>query len=99
MFVAISRFAVANGMESDVKEAFTFRPHRVDDAPGFVRLDVISPVDNPAEIWLVTYWQDEACYRDWHKSHEFHDSHKGIPKGLKLIPKSTELRFFNHICS
>jgi heme-degrading monooxygenase HmoA len=99
MFVAISRFAVANGMEGEVKDAFAARPHRVDAAPGFVRLDVISPVDNPAEIWLVTYWQDEARYREWHKSHEYQDSHKGIPKGLKLVPRLTELRFFNHICS
>jgi hypothetical protein len=29
-----------------------------------------------------------------HRSHDYHQSHSGIPKGLKLAPKSTEIRFF-----
>jgi heme-degrading monooxygenase HmoA len=39
-FIALSRFAVANGMADQVKEAFMHRPHLVDDAPGFLRMQV-----------------------------------------------------------
>ncbi len=99
MFVALSKFTVANGMTQEVKEAFQNRPHLVDDSPGFVRMDVISPLANPDEIWLLTFWTDEASYRAWHRSHEYHESHKGIPKGLKLVPRSAELRFFEHVSS
>lgn len=97
LFVALSKFAVANGMTEEVKEAFVARPHLVDSADGFVRLDVLSPKEEPNEIWLVTYWRDEESYRVWHKSHMYRDSHKGIPKGLKLDPTATEIRFFEHI--
>jgi heme-degrading monooxygenase HmoA len=98
-FVALSRFVIANDMREQVKEAFLNRPHLVDDAPGFVSMDVISPLEEPDEIWLITYWTAEESYRTWHHSHVYHASHKGIPKGLKLVPKSANVRFFEYISS
>ena len=97
MFVALRKVTVANGMTPQVKEAFANRPHLVDSAPGFLRMDVISPLENPDEIWLITYWTDENSYRIWHRSHEYHASHKGIPKGLKLVPKSAQISFFEYV--
>jgi heme oxygenase (mycobilin-producing) len=99
MFIAISQFTVANEKSEEVKEAFRNRPHLVDGEPGFIRMEVISPRELPVEIWLVTYWETEEAFSKWHRSHLYHESHKGIPKGLKLVPKSTRLRFFESICS
>ena len=95
MFVALSRFVIANHMAGEVRDAFRDRPHLVEQAHGFVGLQVMSPVENEAEIWLVTRWTDEESYRSWHRGHTYHESHAGIPKGLKLVPKSTEIRFFH----
>ena len=96
-FVAVSRFTVANGdaMTRQVKEAF--RPGQVDTAPGFQRMDVLSPLDAPAEIWLITYWDDRASFETWHKSHHYKDAHAGIPKGLKLVRGSFSLRYYEHV--
>ena len=44
-FVALSRFTVANGMADQVKDAFINRPHLVDTARGFLRMQVITPSD------------------------------------------------------
>lgn len=99
MFVVLSHFTVANHMAEEVKQAFRNRAGLVDHEPGFIKLEVISPFDNPNEIWLITYWTDEASYQTWHRSHKYHDSHKGIPKGLKLVPGSPRVRFFEHISS
>lgn len=99
VFVALSKFVVANGMTDKVKLAFQNRPHLVDDAEEFIRMEVLCPQDNVDEFWLVTYWQGEDSYKKWHKSHMYHESHAGIPKGLKLVPKETEIRFFEWICS
>jgi heme-degrading monooxygenase HmoA len=99
MFIALSQFTVANNMSGRVKEAFAGRPHLVEEAPGFLRLEVISPLDNGDEIWLLTYWRDEESFKSWHHSHLYHDSHRGIPKGLKLVPQSARLRFFEHVAS
>ena len=95
MIVALSTFTIANDVAPEVKEAFKNRPHLVDNAPGFLRLEVLSPLDNPDEIYLHTYWTDEESYHTWYKSHQYQDSHKAIPKGLKLVPGSTKIRLFS----
>jgi heme-degrading monooxygenase HmoA len=94
MFMALSRFTIANEKTDEVRAAFSLRPHLVDHAPGFLGMEAMSPLDNQAEIWLLTRWLDEQSYKNWHRSHEYHASHKGIPKGLKLIPGATNLRLF-----
>ena len=98
-YVSISRFRVRNGMENEVADAFRARPHLVDAAPGFLRMEVLSPAEDPAEFWLVTYWTDEPSFREWHRGHTFRESHALIPKGLKLDPTATELRAFRLIAS
>nr|MDQ3418841.1 antibiotic biosynthesis monooxygenase [Acidobacteriota bacterium] len=73
--------------------------HLVDGAAGYLRMEVLSPSERPEEIWLVTFWTDEASFRTWHHSHLYHESHRGIPKGLKLVPGETEVRTFEHVAS
>ncbi|WP_114782441.1 antibiotic biosynthesis monooxygenase family protein [Botryobacter ruber] len=97
MFIALSTFTIANDTAPDVKEAFLNRPHLVDDAPGFEKLEVLSPRDNPNEIWLMTFWTDEESFKVWYKSHQYQESHKGIPHGLKLVPGSVQVRYFDHV--
>ncbi len=98
MVTILSRFVVANGMEGDVREAFVNRPHMVENAPGFVRLEVLSPAEDPKEFWLLTYWESEQHFREWHK-HHLHDSHTMIPKGLRLDPRGTRVQVLNHVAS
>ena len=98
-YIVVSKFRVANGMADAVAEAFRSRPRLVDSAPGFVRIEVLSPVEDESEFWLVTHWTDEASFRAWHQSHLYRDSHAGIPKGLKLDPSATEVRRFRHVAS
>ena len=99
MFIAISQFTIANDKTNEVKHAFRNRPHLVEQAAGFLRMEVISPRELPAEIWLVTYWESEADFSQWHHSHRYRESHKGIPKGVKLVPHSVRLRFFDSVSS
>ena len=99
MFVVLSCFVVANGKSSEVAAAFRARPHLVDHAPGFLRMEVLSPCENPDEFWLLTWWTAPEHFDEWHRSHEYHESHQGIPKGLKLVPKSTQILRFDHIAS
>jgi heme-degrading monooxygenase HmoA len=62
-------------------------------------MDVLSPAEDEAEFWLVTYWSDETSFRAWHASHAYRESHSYIPKGLKLDPSATELRGFRYVSS
>jgi heme-degrading monooxygenase HmoA len=93
-FIALSRFTLANDKSEAVRVAFRERPHLVDSAPGFLGMEVMSPIDDQSEIWLVTRWHDEQSYHVWHRSHQYHESHPGIPKGLKLLRGSAIVRLF-----
>lgn len=97
-FVAVSRFTVRNGMAAEVRRAFVERPRRVDEEPGFLRMEVLIADADPDEFWLLTWWTDEDSFRRWHRGHTFKSSHVGIPAGLKLVPRSAELRTFRRIC-
>ncbi len=100
MFIVTSRFTIRNSeMTAGVKDAFRNRPRLVDQADGFIRMEVVSPSDNPDEIMLITYWNDEESFKNWHRSPRFRESHKWIPKGLKLVPKSVQLRTYEYIGS
>lgn len=92
LYIGFSRFTVANGKEAEVFDAFRARPHRVDAAPGFVRMEVLQALDDVREFWLLTYWTDEASFHAWHRGHPYKDSHAGIPRGLRLVPGSTQVR-------
>ena len=98
MIAVLSKFAVANGLAEQVKDAFRNRSHSVDQFPGFVRIEALSPLRAPYEMWLITHWEDQLSYQRWHRSHLCCESHAGIPKGLKLVPSATQLRFFDFMC-
>jgi heme oxygenase (mycobilin-producing) len=99
MFVVLSRFVVVAGMAAAVKAAFLARPHRVEQTPGFIRMEVLTPHGVPEEFWLLTWWQDEAAFDAWHRSPEYHESHQHLPNGLKLVSGSTEIRRFDLIAN
>lgn len=91
MVVALSRFRVANGMEGDVARAFRERPRAVEQAPGFLWLEVLVDRADPAVFYLVTRWTDVESFRRWHDSPAHRESHALIPKGLKLDASWTQV--------
>lgn len=97
MFLAMSRFAVANGMETEISEAFRSRPHRVDTADGFLRMEVWRGADLPNEFHLLTWWRDRSSFETWHRSHAYKEAHVGMPTGLKLVPGSTGIECLDFV--
>jgi heme-degrading monooxygenase HmoA len=93
MFVAMSRFRVRPGQEDMVNEAFRDRPGRVDEQPGFVRMEVFTPTERTNEFWLITIWQDQASFENWHV-HHLNESHSAIPRGLKVEKGSRAMEYF-----
>ncbi len=91
MILAISRFKVANGMEAEVREAFLNRPGFVDSAKGFLGMETYTAKTDPSIFYLVTRWSDQDSFHTWHHSKEHHESHRFIPKGLKLDGSYTEI--------
>ena len=98
MIVALSRFKVVNGMEDHVAQAFINRPRLVEHTEGFLGLEVFTDKSDASVFYLSTRWTTESAFRQWHSSEEHHASHKGIPKGLKLDSKFTQLVVMEALC-
>jgi heme oxygenase (mycobilin-producing) len=97
VIVALSRFRVANGFEDAVRDAFLNRPGLVDRLPGFLGLETFTDTEDRSLYYLLTRWTDEPSFRQWHSSPAHHESHQGIPKGLKLDPSFTLVRTLDRI--
>jgi len=94
---ALCRFVVASGIEAELKAAFRECPNLVDRAAGFVCREVPCPLERPQEICLPTHWRHASGRRAWHHGHADRDSHRGIPKGLKLVDRDTTIREFDAV--
>jgi diguanylate cyclase (GGDEF)-like protein len=93
----ISRFRVSNGLEEEVRAAFLNRPRLVENAAGFRSLEVLTEAADPSVFLLLTRWADEESFRAWHRSEAHHQSHEGIPRGLRLDSSFTSLTVGNSI--
>jgi signal transduction histidine kinase/heme-degrading monooxygenase HmoA len=97
VIVAISQFRVANGMEEAVKQAFRDRPRLVDQAPGFLGMEVLVSAEDASVFSLVTRWTDVESFHTWKSSEAHVQSHRFIPKGLRLDPAYTKLTLLHEI--
>ena len=98
MILALSRFKVANGLENSVARAFLNRPRLVEQAEGFLGIEVFTDSSDASVFYLSTRWTTESAFRQWHSSEAHHSSHQGIPKGLKLDPAYTQLVVLEYLC-
>lgn len=94
MVLIISTFKVANGMEGEVRQAFLRCPGIVDNAPGFLGIEVCVDRQDTSIFHLLTRWTDEASFQSWHSGPLRHLAHRGVPEGLKLDPAFTAIRKF-----
>src|ERR1700689_2967773 len=97
MITVMSRFRVRNGLEAEVRLSFVNRPRLVENAPGFRGLEVMTDAADPTVFLLLTRWTDEASFKTWHCSDAHHQSHRFMPRGLKLDPSFTSLTIGNNI--
>ena len=86
-------------MADAVEEAFLNRPHKVEAAEGFIRLEVLRGGADRRDFWLLTWWAEQRSFEEWHRGPEHKASHALIPRGLKLIKHSIELHRLEHVCS
>ena len=72
-------------------EAFRGRAHLVDDADGFVDLQVWHSDRDPEEVLMVSRWRDRDCFRAYMRSEDHAVSHGRIPEELKSVIKLERL--------
>ena len=83
MYVSMSRLRVDAAQSDALVAAFRRRAHLVDEAPGFVDLQVWRSDRDPEEVLMVSRWHDRAAFTAYMRSAEHRVSHDRIDPALQ----------------
>ena len=82
MYVSLSRLRVEEGRAPELVAAFRRRAHLVDDADGFMDLQVWQSDRDAGEFVMVSRWRDRDSFKAYMKSEEHRISHGRIDPDL-----------------
>ena len=82
MYVSLSRLKVEEGRAAELVAAFRRRVRLVDDADGFVDLEVWQSDRDEGEVVMVSRWRDRAAFTAYMKSDAHRISHDRIDPAL-----------------
>jgi heme oxygenase (mycobilin-producing) len=83
MYVSMSRLRVPADRAQDLVTAFRGRAHLVDEAEGFVDLQVWQSDRDRSELIMVSRWRDRAAFTAYMRSADHRTSHDRIPPDLQ----------------
>jgi heme-degrading monooxygenase HmoA len=87
----MSRLRVDPERAEELVAAFRDRAHLVDDAQGFLDLEVWRSDRDPGEVLMVSRWSDRESFKEYMRSAEHRTSHERIPDHLKAAIKLERL--------
>jgi heme-degrading monooxygenase HmoA len=93
VFVVTNRIPVARGQEEAFEDRFRNRAHLIDRAPGFIKNQVLRPVQRrfnhktgawdeiqePGYHLVQTTWETEQDFWNWTQSESFRAAHSNRP--------------------
>ena len=79
----MSRLRVDEQRSDELVAAFRARAHLVDEADGFLDLQVWRSDRDPSEVLMVSRWRDRDAFKTYMKSSEHRVSHDRIDYDLK----------------
>ncbi|HAX19915.1 MAG TPA: antibiotic biosynthesis monooxygenase [Hydrogenophaga sp.] len=94
MFIAMNRFRIAPGRESDFIEVWRLRDSRLAGVPGFQSFHLLQGPSNEQATLFVSHstWDDAAAFEAWTRSESFRAAHAnaGQQRDLYLGPPQFE---------
>ena len=87
MYVSLSRLRVPGDRAAELVSAFRRRARLVDDADGFVDLQVWQSDRDPGELVMVSRWRDRAAFTAYMRSEQHRISHDRIDSDLDAAIK------------
>ncbi len=96
MFIAMNRFPIALGRESDFEEIWRSRESNLDKVPGFQQFHLLrGPSDEEATLYAThTVWDDRASFEAWTQSESFRKSHSGARASTGIFLGSPQFEGF-----
>lgn len=81
MFVVTNRVPVVDTYRDQFEERFRQRAGQVEKQPGFIRMEIMRPVDDESPYLVMTTWKDEDAFNNWVGSEDFKAAHQNpLPK-------------------
>ena len=91
MYVSMSHLRIPEERADELIAAFRARVHLVDDAEGFLDLEVWHSDRDRGELIMVSRWRDREAFKRYMKSAEHATSHNRIDPELKSAIKLQRL--------
>ena len=91
MYVSLSRLRVPDERSSELVAAFRRRAHLVEDADGFVDLQVWQSDRDEGEIVMVSRWSDRDAFKAYMTSERHRISHDRIDPGRDAASRLARL--------
>ena len=85
MYVSVARLRIPAARAPELVRAFRRRAHLVDDAPGFVDLQVWQSDRDAEELVMVSRWRDRACFTAYMRSEAHRISHARVDPDLDAV--------------
>ena len=82
MYISLSRLRVPEERAPELVAAFRGRAHLVEEADGFVDLQVWQSDRDACELAMVSRWRDREAFKAYMKSDRHRISHERINPGL-----------------
>ena len=96
MLLISNRIPVAPEWQKAFEDRFHNRAGQIDKQPGFVRLEILKPVDTASPYIVQTVWEDEAAYQAWVESDDFKAAHSNpLPK--EAVTGNSQMEMHNII--
>lgn len=80
-YVVANRVPVKTDFREQFEERFRHRAGEVEKQPGFVRMEILRPVDENGVYVVLTHWKNREAFHQWMRSDDFKASHQNpLPK-------------------
>lgn len=97
MFIAMNRFQVAKGKETDFETVWTSRDTHLKSVPGFVAFHLLRGPEREDHTLFAshTVWASRADFEAWTKSEAFRMAHRGAGANAGLYNGPPVLELFD----
>jgi heme-degrading monooxygenase HmoA len=88
MYIAMNRFTIANGRESDFEAVWRDRKTLLPEVPGFLEFKLLCGQPGPESTMILSHstWESEEAFRAWTNSDAFKKAHESssLAEGVVL---------------
>ncbi len=99
MFIAMNRFKVVKGSETEFESVWLNRESHLQDLPGFIEFHMLKGPDRDDHTLYSshTVWASRGDFENWTRSEAFRAAHRGAPTSKPLYLGHPEFEGFEVI--